>query len=388
MILHVDMDAFFASVEQREQPELRGKAVIVGGAPNSRGVVCAASYEAREFGVHSAMPSSRAVRLCPQAIFLPPRMSLYGSVSAEIREVFHRFTPLVEPLSMDEAFLDVSACERLHGSAPSIGRRIKEAIRTELNLVASVGAAPNKFLAKLASDAEKPDGFVVIDSDRSQDFLDPMPVRRLWGVGKRASEKLEAVGVRTIADVRAAPMDLLQCYFGEQAEHFWRLARGLDDRRVTPDRQAKSISHETTFADDVGDLAVLRRWVIMLAEQVAWRLRRHQLFAATVQLKVRFSDFQTMTRSSKLAEPSDGSQEICDISTDMLARCLQKERRPLRLIGVGVGGLRNRGNQQQLLFTAEEAAAQHSLDSAADAIREKFGKSSLRRASGLRPDES
>ena len=386
MILHVDMDAFFASVEQRERPELRGKAVIVGGAPASRGVVCAASYEAREFGVRSAMPSATAVRLCPHAVFLPPQMALYGSASEKIREIFHRYTPLVEPLSMDEAFLDVNASERLHGSATAIGRRIKDEIRDELDLVTSVGVAPNKFLAKLASDAEKPDGYVVIREGQIRQFLDPLPVRRLWGVGRRSSEKLEAVGVRTIGDVRAAPMALLQTYFGEQAQHFWNLARGLDDRNVTPDRQAKSISHETTFAEDERDPGVLRNWVIMLAEQVAWRLRRHNLLASTVQIKVRFFDFQTMTRSCKLAAPNNGTQEICDIAADLLARCLSGVSRPIRLIGVGVGGLRNPGDRQQLLFEADEETAQHSLDSAADAIREKFGKSSLRRASGLRPD--
>lgn len=383
MILHIDMDAFYASIEQRENPQLRGKAVIVGGTPEGRGVVCAASYEARKFGVRSAMPAATAVRLCPHGEFLPTRMSLYAEVSGQIRDIMHRYTPLVEPLALDEAFLDVRPCRRLLGEPEAIGREIKETIRHELDLPASVGVAPNKFLAKLASDVEKPDGFVIVQPDHVQDFLDPLPIRRLWGVGQRGAERMEKIGVRTIGDVRRLPEQLLKQHFGEQADHFGRLSRGEDSRRVTPDRQAKSISHETTFSEDISDPQLLHGWIITLAEQVAWRLRRHDLRGSTVQLKLRFHDFRTITRSAKLPQRTNVTQQICVAACDLLDKVLETGGRPIRLLGVGLSGLQRGGETQGSLFDAEEASAQKHLDEAADAIREKFGGKSLRRASGL-----
>ena len=275
MILHVDMDAFYASVEVRDRPELRGRPVVVGGTPEGRGVVAAASYEAREFGVHSAMSAARAKRLCPQAVFLPPRMDHYAGVSRQLQDVFHHFTPLVEPLSLDEAFLDVTDSERLFGTSVEIGRRIKQEVSEQLRLVASVGVAPNKFLAKVASDLKKPDGFVVVPSDGIEEFLDPLPIRRLWGVGKVTAEKLSVMGVHTIGDVRGLSEETLGQHFGKHGRHLWELSRGIDDRRVVPDREAKSVSHETTFAEDVSDVEVLHAWGVELSEQVARRLRRH-----------------------------------------------------------------------------------------------------------------
>jgi len=288
MILHADMDAFYASVEERDRPELVGKPVIVGGTPEKRGVVSAANYVARKYGVHSAMPAVTAHRLCPQGIYVPPRIDYYAEVSAQIRAIFERFTPLVEPLSLDEAFLDVTGSEHLFGPAVEIGRKIKQAIRQEIRLVVSAGVAPNKFLAKIASDLKKPDALVVVEPDKVQEFLDPLPVERLWGVGKQSSKVFQRLGIHTVGQLRQWPLDVLQARFGTSGEHLWKLAHGRDDRPVVREREAKSISHETTFEHDIADLEVLRAWLVDLTEQVGCRLRRHGLRGRTVQLKVRF----------------------------------------------------------------------------------------------------
>ena len=240
MILHVDMDAFYASVEINDNPELRGLPVVVGGSPKGRGVVAAASYEARKYGVFSAMPASQVVRNCPNAVFIKPRMYRYAEISKQIREIFFRFTSIVEPLSLDEAFLDVGGCEKLFGDGPTIARMVKETIQAELGLTASAGVAPNKFLAKLASDLEKPDGLVIVDPERIQEFLDPLSISRVWGVGKQTLKKFERLGVRTIQQLRALSVDSMKNLFGINSEHFWRLSRGLDSRRVVPDRIAKN----------------------------------------------------------------------------------------------------------------------------------------------------
>jgi len=381
MILHVDMDAFYASVEQRDRPELAGKAVIVGGDPDRRGVVSAASYEARRFGVHSAMPSAMARRLCPHGVFLRPRIDHYAAVSRVIREVFGRYTPLVEPLSLDEAFLDVGGSEGLFGPAPEIGRRIKREIRDELQLVASVGVAPNKFLAKIASDLEKPDGFVVVEPDAVQAFLDPLPVSRLWGVGKVGGRSLERLGVRTIGQLRKLPVEVLASKFGSMGEHLWRLARGIDQRPVVPDHQAKSISHETTFAVDVADREVLRAWLLELVEQVARRLRRHALRARTVELKVRFPDFRTITRSQTLPEPTNVTAELWQAATAILDARLPRPCPPVRLLGFGTSGLDTSGQVQRQLFDEPARQRQGQLDAATDAIQTRFGIGAIRRGS-------
>ena len=383
MILHVDMDAFYASVEERDRPELAGNPVIVGGTPEGRGVVATANYEARKFGVHSAMPASTAKRLCPRAIFLPSRLDHYGSVSDEIREIFHRVTPLVEPLSLDEAFLDVTGSQSLFGSSVEIGRKVKREIRDELQLVASVGVAPNKFLAKVASDLDKPDGFVVVDPECVQAFLDPLPVGRLWGVGRVTGKVFERLGVRTIGQVRQVPLDVLHQHFGAHGEHLWRLAQGIDDRRVIPDREAKSISHETTFAEDIDDMELLRAWLVELSEQVGRRLRRHRLHGRTVHLKVRFSDFHTITRATTLPDPTDVTHEIWQAAAEMLSERLPARGLPVRLIGVGVSGFDKPVHTQRMLFEDPERVAQTNLDKAVDEIRDRFGPSSLSRASGL-----
>lgn len=289
MIIHVDMDAFYAAVEVRDNPELAGKPVIVGGSAGQRGVVSTASYEARKFGVHSAMPAVTARRLCPQGIFLPVRMSHYAQVSRQIQEVFHRYTPLVEPLSLDEAFLDVTGSEGLFGSTREIASKIKADILKEVRLVASVGVAPCKFVAKVASDFGKPDGYIVVEEGKVQEILDPLPVGRIWGVGKVAGKEFHHLGIETIGQLRQMALAEVEKQFGRWGQQFWELANGIDDRKVVPDREAKSISHETTFATDISDMEVLRAVLLELTEQVAWRLRRHELRGKTVQLKVRYA---------------------------------------------------------------------------------------------------
>ncbi len=380
MILHIDMDAFYASVEQRDRPELAGRPVIVGGDPQRRGVVAAANYMARRFGVHSAMPSATARRNCPQAVFLPPRIDYYAQVSTQIREIFQRYTPLVEPLALDEAFLDATGSVQLFGTPAEIGRRIKREIRDELDLVASVGVAPNKFLAKIASDLQKPDGFVVVDPERVREFLDPLPVGRLWGVGRVANRTLETLGVRTIGQLRQWPIEVLRERFGSGGEHLWQLAQGTDDRPVVPDHRAKSISHETTFAQDIADAEVLRAWLLELTEQVARRLRRHALRGRTVVLKVRFADFRTVTRSQTLPEPTDVTGRLWQTAAEMLDTRLPADRPPVRLLGMGVSGLDASGEVQRQLFDDAADRRQAQLDTATDAIQDRYGRKAIGRA--------
>ena len=383
-VLHVDMDAFYASVEERERPELKGQPVVVGGTPEGRGVVAAANYAAREYGVHSAMPAGRARMLCPQAVFIRPRMDLYAEVSGQIREIFRRYTPLVEPLSLDEAFLDVTASRSLFGSGPEIAARIKQDILEELSLVASVGVAPNKFLAKLAGALEKPDGLVVVDPDHVQDFLDPLPVERLWGVGTVAAERLWSMGVYTIADLRRQTEATMTDRFGKWGTHLWELAHGRDSRTVTPDSEARSISHETTFEVDIADRSVLRSWLLALTEQVGRRLRRSDLRAHTVEIKVRYADFRTVNRSNTLAAPTSVTPELWASAARLLERQLRLRGDPVRLLGMGTSNLTDESARQPDLF-AETAETKHrEVDGVLDQISERFGQHALRRGGGAR----
>lgn len=382
MILHVDMDAFYAAVEQLDQPALRGKPVVVGGSSSGRGVVMAASYEARRYGIHSAMPGRRALELCPTAVFVKGRMSRYAEVGRQIREIFHRFTPLVQPLSLDEAFLDVSGSERLFGSGAAIGRTIKRTIRAEVGLTASVGVAPLKFVAKIASDLHKPDGFVEVPADRVQAFLDPLPVEKLWGVGRKGSTRLRRLGIRRIGDLRAFRVADLTTGLGSWGEHLWRLAHGLDPRAVVPDRIAKQISHERTFHHDVDDEATLRAVVSHLCEQTARRLRRSSRTARTVTIKYRREDFRTFARSRTLRHPTASTTRIFACASELLVEMRKIEPRPVRLIGVGVGSLSdNRQPRQQYLFDVEgESSCQDRLDKAMDALTDTLGDAAVYRA--------
>ncbi len=379
MIIHVDMDAFYASVELRERPELAQRPVVVGGTPEGRGVVAAASYAARRFGIHSAMPMAQALKRCPELVVLPVRMAHYAEVSAQIRTIFERYTPLIEPLSLDEAFLDARGSEKLFGASVEIGHRIKDEIRRELELVASVGVAPNKFLAKVASDLDKPDGFTVVAADEIQAFLDPLPLSRLWGVGKVTDATLRGLGLNTIADLRRQGEMFLLNRFGKSGQHLWQLAHGIDPRPVVPEREAKSISHETTFDTDVRDRSVLRDCLLQLTEAVAVRLRGGRRKARTVFLKIRYHDFRTLTRRKTLAQADDTTQGLWHAIQQLFAHRLPADLPPVRLVGMGVAGFEERGVQQPDLFDGATNEQQRKLDEVADRIRARFGAASLRR---------
>lgn len=382
MIIHVDMDAFFAAVEIREDPSLREKAVIVGGTPDGRGVVSTANYVARKFGVHSAMPAAQAKRLCPHAIFLRPRMQLYAQVSQQIREIFHTYTGLVEPLSLDEAFLDVGPSQAIFGDPLAIARTIQQRIATELQLTASAGVAPNKFLAKLASDLHKPNGLVFVSPEQVESFLDPLDIGRMWGVGKQTLPKFHAIGVHTIGDLRRLSHDTLMQLFGSSGDHYYRLARGIDDRKVVPEREAKSISNETTFPQDIDDLATLDAWLRSLADQVSCRLRAHELLGKTIHIKIRYANFDTITRSETVRSPTQTCRVIEDTAVRLLHTHVHAQR-GVRLLGVGISQLSHHGPTQLQLFDQEEELRDQRLDAATDQIRQKFGRAAVSRGSAL-----
>ncbi|MEM9942594.1 MAG: DNA polymerase IV [Planctomycetota bacterium] len=387
MILHVDMDAFYASVELRDRPELKSKPVVVGGSPKGRGVVAAASYEARKFGIYSAMSAAQAIRLCPRTVFIKPRMSYYAEISKQIREIFFSFTSLVEPLSLDEAFLDVSGSQKLFGKSHEIGRKIQDAIAERLNLPASVGVAPNKYLAKIASDLQKPNGFVVVDPDRVLEFLEPLPISRVWGIGPKTEKKFSAAGIKTIGSLRRLSKKDLASLFGVNAEHFWKLARGLDSRSVVPDRIAKSVSHETTFHADICDEQCLEGWLLELIDQVARRLRRHDIYGKTIHVKLRYYDFVTVTRSRTIQNATHTTQAFWEVAKQMLRQInVDSDRKfssGVRLLGFGVSNLSDCGKKQQSLFDREENQKNQAVDETSDSIRDRFGGDSIRRGSSL-----
>ncbi|MCJ7752278.1 MAG: DNA polymerase IV, partial [Armatimonadetes bacterium] len=338
IIVHVDMDAFFAAVEQRDRPDLRGRPVIVGGTPEGRGVVSASSYEAREFGVHSAMPAAQAVRLCPQGVFLPVDFEKYRAASEQMMGILARQSDRVEQISIDEAFLDLT--DRADGfpAAERLAKRIKRDIRSEVRLTASVGVAPNKFLAKLASDHRKPDGLVVIRPHEAQGFLAPLPVGRIWGVGTKTAARLEAAGLRTIGDVAEAPIDQLRRLLGAWADVARELARGIDERPVESAREAKSLSAERTFPTDIQNVGEMRRTLAEMSEEVAGRLQSEGAKARTVAIKVRFSDFRTITRQTKLSEPTD-QPVIFRRTTHALLDDVERGEEGIRLLGVRASDL-------------------------------------------------
>jgi len=372
------MDEFYVAVERVDNPSLRGKCVLVGGDPKGRGVVSSASYESREYGCHSAMPMATAVRLCPEAIILPVRMERYAEASRRVFEIFERFTPAIEPLSIDEAFLDVTGCERLHGPPQKIAYKIQRTIHDELGLSASIGIAPNKFLAKLASDLQKPAGMVSITEQTIHTILDPLPVSRLWGVGRAALAKLKRMNVETIGQLRRTDGDLLRQQFGQAGEHFLELANGIDERPVVSDGRAKSISAEQTFPQDIDEVEELRRVLLGQVELVARRLRRHDLRARTVTLKLRSGDFETMTRSKTLGEPVSTTEVIWKTADALLGEWVEQELEPLRLIGVGCSQLVGIGGRQMGLFEAGDEK-QRRVDKAVDKIVDRYGKGAVGR---------
>jgi nucleotidyltransferase/DNA polymerase involved in DNA repair len=385
------MDAFFASVEQRDHPEYRGRPVIVGSDPRQgrgRGVVAACSYEAREFGVHSALPISQAWRRCPQAVYVRPRGWRYGEVSRRVFELLGRYTDLVEPLSIDEAFLDVTGSQRLWGAAEGIGRSLQRAIRDELGLEASVGVAPNKFVAKIASDLEKPRGFVTVAAERVVAFLAPLPITRLWGVGPRTAEQLRRLGLTTIGEIAAWPEGALGARLGEVGAHLWQLSRGEDGRPVVPERGPQSLGCETTFDQDQRDPGVLRSTLLALSDRVARRLRRRGLLARGVTLKYRDSGFQTWTRARRLARPTELAEDLHRTAMELLERVPHRGR-PVRLVGLTCTALTPRGWRgagQLSLFDDGALRPRAQLARTVDSLCDRFGSGAVVRAALLDPD--
>ena len=365
-IIHADLDAFFASVEQLDNPELRGRPVVVGAPPQSRGVVAAASYEARAFGVRSAMPMATALRLCPEAVRVPPRFERYAEISRRVMEIFRHWTPLVEPVSLDEAFLDVT--EAVESESSSAGRdveaiagAIKARVRDEVGLTVSVGAASSRSVAKIASDLGKPDGLLVVPPGTERQFLAPLPVRSLWGVGPKTAERLASEQITTIGELAERPLEWARRLFGERGLYLLQMARGVDDSAVAVERETKSVSSETTFPRDVGDRGALEASLRALAEETAERLRRHGLKGRTVKVKLRVADFTTFTRQTTLAHPTDTADTIYRVASRLLAREVTDapdadarsgpSGRRFRLLGVGVSNFRpEEGQEQPTLF--------------------------------------
>ncbi|KEO83091.1 DNA polymerase IV [Tumebacillus flagellatus] len=408
-ILHLDMDAFFASVEQRDHPELRGKPVIIAHPAAVRGVVSTCSYEARRFGVHSAMPTARALRLCPDGIYIEPNHRKYSAVSREMMAILARYTPLIEPLSVDEAFLDVTGCRRLFGDGVTIARRIKEEIRRELQLTASVGISYNKFLAKLASDLEKPNGLVPIMPDDLEAKVHPLPITRLWGVGQKGAEQLQRLGLHTIGDVARMDVVRMRTFLGSTADHIYALAHGWDERPVVPEREAKSVGQETTFATDVRDVVFLESTLLAQCEKIARRLRKTGVEGRTVTLKLRYAPWRTITRSQTLPRATDLETPLYAAVKGLLTKCGLTREDAIRLIGVQVGNLVPKGQgsaeaedaqafgEQLSLFdvpAAKPAAPvvevdprQQELSRVVDSLKDKFGEKIVTRARLVRRDE-
>ncbi|HUG95730.1 MAG TPA: DNA polymerase IV [Pleomorphomonadaceae bacterium] len=376
-IIHADLDAYYASVEVLDNPSLRGLPVIVGGRPDDRGVVSAASYEARGFGVHSAMPLRTAARLCPQGVFLPGRVERYAEVSLQVMRIFGTFTPLVEPISLDEAFLDASGAPA--GDGRTIGQAIKDRIQTDVGLVVSVGVATNKLVAKVASDLRKPDALVVVEPGDEAAFLAPLSVSRLWGVGPRVRQALADYGVTTIGQLAAVPEATLRRRFGRHGVELGHRARGIDPSPVVPGHAPKSIGHERTFNADVTERTGLDGTLLWLSESVAGRLRRHKMAAGGVQLKLRYEGFETLTRQATLPHPTTDAQVLLEVTHRLLDRTLQPGR-AVRLIGITAISL---VDAQQLTLFGDGQRVQR-LAEAADAVREKFGDRAIIRARLLR----
>lgn len=380
-ILHVDMDAFYASVEQRDNPQLRGKPVVVGGGSN-RGVVAAASYEVRKFGVRSAMPMADAMRRCPELIRVAPRMSHYQAVSEQIFQIFREFTPLVEGLSLDEAFLDATTCRSLHGSGLEIATRVKTLIRERTGLSASVGVAENKLVAKIASDLDKPDGLVVITAANVREKLDPLPVAVIPGIGRQTLASLHKINIRSIADLRLAPDRDLESVFGRFAQRTRERAAGIDNRPVVASREEKSISAEETYDVDLGARGDMERELLRLSETTARRLRKSELQAGTIQVKIRQSDFQTFTRQKSLQPPINNTDQIYHVACELLGIWLE-ENPDTRIRLLGVGGSRLSPAEQRDLFSEEDSPTASAVDRTVDDIRDRFGNLSVGRARTL-----
>jgi DNA polymerase-4 len=370
-IMHIDLDAFFVSVEQVANPELKGRPVVVGGRPQGRGVVAAASYEARAFGLHSGMPLVTASRLCPQAIFIQGSFPKYRDASQKFMAILADFSPFLEPMGLDEAYLDVTGFETIHGSARQMAASIKQRVKAELGLNASIGIAGGKVVAKVASEMSKPDGLLEVAEGEERSFLAPLPIARLPGVGQKTERELKRLGITTIGKLSITPLSVLKSHFGASGEMLQRFASGADDRPVEPPAAAKSISRETTFGRDTRDRSLLKSTLRYLGERVGADLRHKEKRARCITLKLRYADFTTITRRLTLGQTTDSDQLIFDTGVKLLDRALAGEKQPVRLVGIGVSGLAEAGGQLGMLDGS--ARRQESLNKAIDRIRQKYG---------------
>jgi DNA polymerase-4 len=376
-IIHLDMDAFYPSVEVVDNPALNGKPVIVGGS-TERGVVSSASYEARKFGIHSAQPMAQARRRCPDGIFLPVRMSRYKEVSRRVFEIFHHFTPLVEPVSIDEAFLDVTGSTRIFGQPENIAKIIKKTICTQTGLTVSAGVAPSKFVAKIASDIDKPDGLIVVPRSGVREFLDPLPVKKMWGVGKMTQLTLRRLNIRSFRELRQTPVTFLEKKFGKQGVNMHQLAMGVDERDVMPEHDLKSIGHEQTFPHDITSLDAAKKELLALGNKVARRMRRKGVTGKTVTLKVKYNDFIQITRSTTLPKRTDDGLEIYSTACRLLEKT-EVAIKPIRLLGISLSQLNLLGMGIQLSLFDQNSSSQkrQRLNSTLDSLDEKFGDQSV-----------
>lgn len=384
-IIHVDMDAFYASVEQLDNPELKGKAVIIGGVGlDNRGVVSTASYEARKFGVHSAMPIAQAKKLCPHGIYLPGRGGRYAELSQQIFDILLKFTPEIEKISIDEAFLNVEGCHRLYGSSAVIAEKIKKKVKKETGLVCSVGVARNKFLAKIASDLDKPDGLVVIKNEEIANVLDDLSIKKIPGVGDKTAQKLNEIGIYKIKQLKKLNLSELNKLFGKNGKQLYDLIRGKDDRKVQINEAAKSISNETTFRCDIKEMDLLLKHLSQLSQKVTRRMRKKQLVGNTVFIKVKDNNFKVRTRRITVKRYIDSTDDLYKLSKQLLENV--KINKPIRLIGVGIAGLKAKNKEQMSLFQSSEHKDEFNL--AIDSIKDKFGNKSIRRARDLLEKEN
>jgi len=370
-IMHIDLDAFFVSVEQAENPELKGKPVVVGGRPNRRGVVASASYEARVFGLHAGMPLTTACRLCPQATFIEGSFPKYRRASQRFMAILADFSPYLEPVSLDEAYLDVTGFESIYGSIYHMAVAIKQRIKDELGLCASVGIASCKVVAKVASELSKPDGLLGVATGEERSFLSPLPITKLPGIGKKTEPILNGLGINTIGKLSLMPLSALKSHFGASGEILHRYANGIDERKVEPPAEAKSISRETTFGNDTRDHSLLKATLRYLGERVGSQLRQQGKQARCVTLKLRYADFTTITRCHTLRQASNADQTIFDTGVKLLNKALPQQKQPIRLIGIGVSNLTEPGRQLDMLNSSAQRLEQ--LNKAIDRIRKKYG---------------
>ena len=380
-VIHADMDAFFAAVEQRENPNLKGKAVIIGGVNlSNRGVVSTASYAAREYGVHSAMPIAQAKKLCPDGIYLPARHRLYKEISAEVMQIFKKYTPIVEKISIDEAFLDIKGCEKLYGSPIEIAQKIKKEVKDKTELTVSIGLSVNKFLAKLASDFEKPDGLTVIEGNEIKEFMSGLDVRKIWGVGKTFAESLAKLDIYMVKDVWPYSLSELKQKFGKAGVKLFYLSRGIDNREVEVKNEIKSVSHEETFAENIADKEKLWAYLYKMSEKVSFRLHSSSLTGSTVFVKVRYSDFSTFNRQRSLKQSISSADNIYKTGRELIEEN-NLFKKPIRLLGIGIGSLDEEGREQLNLF--EDKKRNSELDNTIDSIKRKYGFEKISRARKL-----